>query len=350
MARGDELRILVRTPNWLGDTMMATPTVARVKRFRPGSRVTVLCRPAFEGFWRSFPGVDDVMVLGPFIETVRSLKARAFDEALILPTSFSSALMAFAAGIPRRTGYCAEGRFLFLTTAVDYSDARTRHLVLEYLDLLPRAFPGAGVVTGPIALEAPRSKEARRAADSLLRSRRIPARSGLIGLGAGATYGPAKRWPVGHWRDLIGGLLASRPESLVLLGGSEEEPYLHELLKGMPEDRVHGLAGRTPLPVLAEVLRRCRIFITNDTGPQHVAAAVGTPVLALFGSTSPRWTRPWGRGHRVLQNPVPCSPCFQRRCNIGYPCLQGLSPETVLAAALNLLKRGGRVSGEPYST
>jgi heptosyltransferase-2 len=257
--------------------------------------------------------------------------------------------MVFMAGIPVRVGYGAEGRGLLLTKAADYTRERQKHLVLEYLDLLAAAFGHRPKAVEKIALEAPPTKEGKRGAGLLLKSVKARPATGLVALGPGATFGPAKRWPAGHWRTLIAGLLDSRREHLLVLGGAEEEPHLRGLLEGFPPDRVHLLAGRTPLPVLVELLRMCRLFVTNDTGPMHAAAAVGTPVVALFGSTSPLWTRPWGKGHRVLRHPVPCSPCFQRKCNIGYPCLKDLAPDAVIRETLAALKRKVRVVGEAYS-
>lgn len=330
--------------------MMATPVVARLKQAVPGAQITVLCKPSFGTFWRTFPGVDEVMVLGRFFDTVRELKTRAFDAALVMPTSFSSALMVFWAGIPQRVGFSAEARDLLLTRSMDYTNERRKHLVLEYLDLVREGFGSSPKLGGKISLLASVTRDDKRGADRLLKMMKVRSNRGLVALGPGATFGPAKRWPAGHWRKLISGLLEERNESILVLGGAEEGPYLKGMLEGFPSDRVHLLAGLTPIPVLAALLAKCRIFITNDTGPMHAAAAVGTPVVAIFGSTSPVWTRPWGRGHRVLRHPVPCSPCFQRQCNIGYPCLQDLSPEAVLVEGRAALKSRARAGGEPFTT
>jgi len=342
------VKILVRVPNWLGDTMMASPAVTRLKKGVPGARVTVLCRPAFEAFWKASPGVDDVMVLGRFFDTVRALRERAFDAALVLPSSFSSALMVFLARIPKRMGFGMEGRGLLLTKAVDYSSRRSKHLVFEYMDLLAAAFDIRPKSGEKVALAAPVAKEAACEASGLLKSLKVKPGPGYIALGPGATFGPAKRWPAEYWRVLIERLLSERKEQLLVLGGVEEEGFLKALLSGFPENRLHLLAGRTSVPVLTALLSKCRLLVTNDTGPMHVAAAVGTPVVAVFGSTSSIWTRPWGTGHRVLSVAAPCSPCFQRKCNIGYPCLRGVTPEAVLDAIRNALKRRARAGGEPF--
>ncbi len=353
-------RLLVVAPNWLGDSVMAGPAVAALGSSRLAGRVSVLARPSLIDLWKGFPGVDDVIPLergrGPIgrlsamYRMARALRARNFDGVLILPPSFSSALLVRLAGIPERAGADTEGRGFLLTHPVESVAPRSRHAVVEYLDLARQAF-GVPLPSGPVRLSAAPSRDAGPRFRSLLADSGIPSRNGFIALGPGATYGPAKRWPLEHWRVLIDGLLSERRETLLLVGGSEEARYLEPLVRGTSRgsDRIRSLAGKTPTGVLAQLLCASRIFITNDTGPMHLAAAVGTPVVALFGSTSPSWTRPWGRGHRVLCHPVPCSPCFQRRCNIGYPCLRELTPDRVLREAMDLLRRKSRVGAEELS-
>jgi heptosyltransferase-2 len=172
----------------------------------------------------------------------------------------------------------------------------------------------------------------------------------FIALAPGATYGEAKRWPLPHWTVLIQKLLAERKESLLILGGLEEEDYLKPLLAAgtRPEDarRLHLLAGRTSPMILGSMLAHCKLLITNDTGPMHVAAAVGTPTVALFGSTSPTWTRPFGLGHQVIYHHVECSPCFQKTCPIGYLCLHKISVEEVFRTAMKMLKNPVKIQAE----
>jgi len=343
--------ILIRVPNWLGDTMMALPAVASVKRTLPKSNVTVLCQPIYRDLWKAQPGVDDVLTLGKGFSgsraCVEELRSRGFDSAILLPTSLSSAFLAFAAGIPCRSGWGGEAREFFLTDVIDRPCPRQRHLVLEYLDLVHRSL-GVPLPKGrPIGLAAQVTPVARKALRKVWEDTDVREGRGFLALSAGATYGPAKRWPLPYWKELITRLLLERKESLLLLGGIEEEAYLRPLM-GIEggEGRLHLLAGRTSPEILVAMLSRCKLLITNDTGPMHAAAAAGTPTVALFGSTSPLWTRPFGKGHEVLHKRIECSPCFQRTCPIGYKCLNAITVEEVLSASRRALRGIGRVGPE----
>jgi heptosyltransferase-2 len=198
-------------------------------------------------------------------------------------------------------------------------------------------------------LLCPVTPEALRGLQKVWADTGVPEKRGYIALAPGATYGPAKRWPLPYWKELIARLLRERKESLLILGGLEEEAYLKPLLEGLaPRNalRLHLLAGRTTPPILGAMLSRCKLLVTNDTGPMHVAAAVGTPTVALFGSTSPTWTRPFGIGHEVIYKHWECSPCFQKTCPIGYKCLHAISVEEVRRAILQKLKKSGKIQGE----
>ncbi len=345
--------ILLRVPNWLGDTMMSTPAVSAVRKMFPKAKLTVLAKPVFATFWKEYPGVDEVIGLekgfGGFWRTVSVLRQRQFDAALVLPTSLSSAFLTFAAGIPVRAGWGGEGREIFLTHWVPRPAPRQKHLVWEYLELaqkgLETKIPGKAV-----QLYSPIPPEAVRGLRQVWADTGVPSGKSFIALAPGATYGPAKRWPLPYWKDLIHKLLQGRGESLLILGGWEEEAYLKPLLEGVePKNskRLHLLAGRTTTTILAAMLSKCKLLVTNDTGPMHVAAAVGTPTVAIFGSSSPNWTRPFGLGHEVIYKHLECSPCFQRTCPIGYKCLHAIPVEEVYGAALKKLKKPQRIKGEP---
>jgi heptosyltransferase-2 len=338
---------------------MATPAVIRAREIYPKARLTVLARPAFTAFWKGFPGVDSVFTLDKkgrhagffgFLRAARELKKEKFDAALTLPLSFSSAFLFFAAQIPIRIGYAAEGRSPFLTRAVALERARGTHLAGEYLRLVEKGFDAPESQAKRALYAATKPGEAEIAA--LARRHRL-SRSGWIALGPGATYGPAKRWPLPYWKQVIQKLLDSGREELLVVGGREELDYLKPLVEsfaGSPSGkRVHLMAGETSVCGLAALLARCRLLITNDTGPMHVAAAVGTPTVALFGSTSPTWTRPFGLGHEVLYHQTECSPCFQKTCPIGYLCLHGIKVDEVLRSARKILSGGLRVKAQSLS-
>jgi heptosyltransferase-2 len=345
----EKLKILLRVPNWLGDSLMATPAVIRAREIYPKAHLTVMARLAFADFWKSFPGVDSVFTLDSkgrhaglwgFWKSARELKKEKFDIALTLPLSFSSAFLFFAADIPKRIGYASEGRSFFLTRAVALERARRTHLVQEYLRLVEKGFDAQRSQAKRALLASTQPGNSEVAA--LIRRHRLSP-TGWIALGPGATYGPAKRWPLPYWKLVIQKLLNNRSEDLLVLGGQEEADYLKPLVKdfknGAFGKRVHLMAGETSVSGLAALLSKCKLLITNDTGPMHVAAAVGTPTVALFGSTSPAWTRPFGLGHEVLYHQTECSPCFQKTCPIGYICLHRIKVEEVMRSVRKILIR-----------
>ncbi len=343
--------ILVRVPNWLGDSMMATPVVSAIHKVFPKAKLTILCKSNFAPFWKSFSEVHEVLTvqkgLPGYIHTVREIKKRQFDVAVTLPSSFSSAFLLFAADIPKRIGWGGEGREFLLTHVAPAPDPRQKHLVWEYLELI-RAGLGRPLGLKTYQLVFPLDAKIKSEAKQLLKSLRVRGTS-FVALGPGATYGPAKRWPLVYWKQLILKMLESGHETLLVVGGAEEKEYLTELWQELPEkyaDRLVSLVGKTTPRVLAGVLDQCKVLVTNDTGPMHVAAAVGTPTVAIFGSTSPTWTRPFGEGHTVIYKAVECSPCFQKTCPIGYICLNRISVSEVFEAAKKKLKGNAVVRGE----
>jgi heptosyltransferase II len=345
--------ILIRVPNWLGDTMMATSAVSAVRTIFPKAKLSILAKPVYSAFWKDFPGVDGVVSLekgfSGFWGTVGRLKQKKFDAALILPMSFSSAFLTAAANIPVRIGWGGEGRDFFLTHALGNPQPRQKHLVWEYLVLVQKGLEKP-IKKGLISLHCPLSKQTEKGLQQVWRDAGLSNKKNYIALAPGATYGEAKRWPLPHWKELVQKLLAERQESFLILGGMEDEAYLKPLLELADKknrDRLHLLAGRTSPTVLAAMLERCKLLVTNDTGPMHVAAAVGTPTVALFGSTSPTWTRPFGISHEVIYKHLECSPCFQKTCPIGYKCLHAISVQEVFESVKRKLRRPGRVKGEP---
>jgi len=227
-------------------------------------------------------------------------------------------------------------------------ESRQKHLVWEYLGLIRQGF-GKPVSPKTFKLAFPLGSKSKQEAQRLLKSLKVNEKSGLVALGPGATYGPAKRWPLGYWKQLITKMLESGKETLLVLGGPEEKEYLEELWKGLPShhtQRLVSLVGKTNPQALAAVLDQCKLLITNDTGPMHVAAAVGIPTLALFGSTSPTWTRPFGLGHEVIYKSVECSPCFQKTCPIGYICLNQITVDEVFQKTRKKLKNTVVIQGE----
>ena len=367
-------RILVRGVNWLGDAVMTTPALLRLREAFPAAQISLLAPAKLADLWWRHPAVDDVITFTPgesVLAVSRRLRPGRFTHALVLPNSPRSALEVFLAGIPRRIGYARPWRNWLLTQPVatrpgavkmhKRSAAEIRRLLAAPPPFpLPPALPpdahqiheylhlAAALGANPQPL--PPRLHAVPFADSGL-ARLLPPgdrrAGGFIGLNPGAEYGPAKRWPVEYFAAAANELYQRCACEFLILGGPGDLPLAEQLRSLLPvpfaRGHVTSLAGKTRLGELMTSLQLCRVLITNDTGPMHVAAALGTPVVTPFGSTSPELTGPGLPGdprHRLLKSDAPCAPCFLRECPVDFRCLRGLGPERVVYAVLQLLKSG----------
>ncbi len=322
------MKVLVKAANWLGDAVMSLPTLVSLRAMLPkGSTVAVLTKPAFADLYRGAPYVDEVLAherggLRPWVGTVRDLKRRKFDVAL-LTRSFSSAFLLFSARIPRRIGYAGGGRSALLSDPVQRVKER-RHRVLDFHHLLT-PLGAAPAVTAP-RLEPDAEAVAWAAAT-------LPD-GPWIGLNPGATYGAAKQWFPDRFIEL--GRRLSKKGRLVIVGGPAEAELGERVAKGV--DGLN-LAGKTRIPQLAAAIARCRLFVTNDTGPMHVADAVGAPMVAIFGPTDWIETPPYGRSHTIVRHEIECSPCKKRVCPLGHhDCMKRLTVEQVWKACEERLR------------
>src|SRR5574337_698126 len=334
----DRLRsILVASPNWLGDAVLALPALANLRRSFPDARISLLVRSWLSQLFRFLPFIDELVELpsrGELMWAATTLRQRDFELALLLPNSFRIALISRLAGIPHRVGYEADGRGSLLTVGVRSSVGASLHQADAYLELL-RALKW-DAWSRPTALRLPPGSDAE--AEKLLTDSGIPAHTLCIGMTPGAAYGTAKRWPVDRFAAAAD-LLVDRLGATVLLFGSPSEASLTRAIREQMRGTAIDFGGRTTLTDLAGLLRRCALLLTNDTGAMHLASALEIPCVALFGPTDPCRTGPLGSGHQVLYDPPACSPCRYRDCPIDHRCMVGLDVEKVVATAEALLTR-----------
>ncbi len=360
-------RILVRGVNWLGDAVMSTPALQRLREAKREAHIALLTDDKLAGLWQGHPALDAVMTFAggdSVFRTARRLRREHFSIALILPNSPRSALEVFLARIPERIGCERPWRNLFLTRRIaarpdsvtmhkrtvrevrrliaapeaPFSAAATAHHLYQYLHLVA----ALGAKSEPLA---PHVAVTPEEIEAIITRFRFPAgangRPFLFGLNAGAEYGPAKRWPRARFIAAAKALQEQLQCHWWIFGGPAEREsataMAAEIQAAGPRCRenAHPLAGLTSLRDLCAALAACDLLLTNDTGPMHLAAAVGTPVVALFGSTSPELTGPGLPGdsrHTLLGSRVPCSPCFLRECPIDFRCMNNLSVEQVVEA------------------
>jgi lipopolysaccharide heptosyltransferase II len=310
-------RILIRASNWLGDNLISIPAVRAIKHGRPDAHVTVLVPEKLSAIWRLVPQVDEILSLGEksIWRTARLLRAqKPFDAGIVFPNSFRSALELWVAGIARRVGFAGHQRRWLLNQIVREAKRRgpPRHQAEHYLDLARSL--GVDAEIGKFALHPPPN-------------------DGPIGLCPGAEYGPAKRWLPERFAEA-----ASLIEGEWVLFGTSKDEAIGASIAAALGDRCRNLIGQTTLEQLIDELAKCRLLLTNDTGTMHLAALLGVPLVAIFGSTEPRLTGPLGSGHRILRHHVECSPCFLRECPLDFRCMKAVSVAEVVRAVGGTLK------------
>jgi len=333
----DPGRLLVLAPNWLGDAVMALPAIADVRRAFPSASMVVAARGGVAELFRLVPGVDDVIALRwrgslldhrGFYADAALLGEVGGDIALLLPNSFASAWMVRYAGVPERWGYAGDWRGTMLTRAVP----RPRQSLHQgrYYQHLTEAL---GAEPGPLTPELRVPQTAIDAARERLVAAGWDGRAALVVLAAGAAYGTAKRWIPEHVARLVDGLSGEGHAVSVLVGSPADRPTMALIQARVSSSaRLIDLTGSTTLDVLAGVLTLARACVSNDSGAMHVAAAVGTPLVALFGPTREHETAPLTRaGGRaeILSEPVWCRPCMMRECPLDHRCMTRLTPERV---------------------
>jgi len=316
-------RILVVAPNWIGDALMAQPLLARLREKRPGLKVDMLAPEWVVPVARRMPEVDEVITT-PFRHGAlslrrrwqlgRALKERRYRQAIVLPNSWKAALVPFLARIPSRSGYVGESRYGLLNRLYRKPDKAMRRHYARLAEA-PDTEPRMPLPDARLQVDAAHAAATR-------------ARFGIEGryavLCPGAEYGPAKRWP--FFREL-----AERLEMPVVLLGSPNDIAAAAGVGGK------NLVGKTTLDEAIDLIAGAKLVVSNDSGLMHVAAVLGRPLVALFGSSSPEQTPPQSGRSRVLWLKPECSPCFQRECPLGhFRCMRELSVEMVLADVARL--------------
>ena len=361
------MKILVRSTNWLGDAVMSTPALMRLREKFPGAHIAILAAEKLCELWANHPAVDETISFAPgesVFSIGKKLRAGKFDLALVLPNSPRSALEVFLAGIPKRIGYARPWRNFFLTQPVapradavtmrkrseseirrlisEKSECRIQnpeipesaHQIFEYLNLT--AVLGANPEPLPPQLFV--TTEEIEAAKKKFGLEKIG--GPVFGLNPGAEYGPAKRWPVEKFIAAAQEIQRQTNCVWVLFGGKGDLKLTAQIASVIRESRL--TSGKTSLRELMASLKICRVLLTNDTGPMHVAVALGTPVVVPFGSTSPELTGPGLPGdarNHLLKSDAPCSPCFLRKCPIDFRCMNGIGVERVVKAVVESLHR-----------
>ncbi len=350
-------RLLVVSPNWLGDAIMALPAIGDLRRAFPGARLIVAARNATADLFRMSPAVDDVIVMGwsgrlmdhakrrVDIEVLRGLR---IDASVLLPNSFGSAWLVRRAGIPERWGYGTDMRGRLLSRAIARPEIRVHQA--EYYRRLVK---GLGFANGPLEPELAVPARASEQAGAILKASGWDDRRPLVVMAPGAAYGGAKRWPAERFAEVAISLVRAHGAQVALIGSTADATTtrsVRDLTPGEVRGSVIDLAGATTLDTLAAVLALARACVSNDSGAMHLAGAVGVPLAALFGPTRERETAPLSRRDcrvDVLISHVWCRPCMLRECPLDHRCMKRLSSERVLAAVTDLMTSPGTRAPSP---
>ena len=326
-------RILIRSNNWLGDAVMSVPAVRAIKNGRPDAQVTIAAPEKIAPIWKIVPEVDAIVPLpsNRLLSVVRLLRRESsFDAAILFPNSLRAAMEAWLTGIPRRVGYRGHWRRWLLNQIVPVprKPGPPEHHSLRFLriarecgaDTSNSDASRAGVLQSPDSLQTAIDQQPIK-----------------IGICPGAEYGPAKRWLPDRFAEVAERISAQSPIQWRLFGTARDAAVGEQIADALG-DRCVNRIGQTTLDQLIDELHACRLLLTNDTGTMHLAALLGIPVVAIFGSTEPRLTGPLGNSHIILRHHVECSPCFLRKCPIDFRCMKAVSVEEVADAVLSILR------------
>jgi heptosyltransferase II len=336
--------ILVRSTNWIGDAVMTTPALAAIRHSFPKARITILATPLVAQLFSPHDLVDDVMVYdrqgrhkgvaGRF-RIASELRARRFDLAILLQNAIDAALITKLAGIPRRMGSRTDGRGFLLTHGFAHKTLDSRlHHVDYYLEML-KSFGITG--TEKRQLLCPTDDEREAARERLLAAGIVPG-DFLVGINPGAAYGSAKRWYPERFAAAGADLAQKWQAKLLVLGGPTEVAIARDI-EGELQGRCLNLAGKLTVRELMALIERCDFFLSNDSGPMHIAAAFGVPLVAIFGSTDHRTTYPFSGNSVVVRKDFECAPCLKRECPTDHRCMKAVLAEDVVAAAEELRGR-----------
>jgi lipopolysaccharide heptosyltransferase II len=327
-------QILIRSSNWLGDAAMSVSAVRAIKTGRPDARVTIAAPEKIAPMWKLVPEVDAIIATPgrQLLSSVRLLRREpSFDVAILFPNSVRAALESWLTRIPRRVGYRGHSRRWLLNQIVPVprKPGPPEHHSLRFLRIAREC--------GADTFESDRSRADVQypTPNVQMAINRQPIK---IGLCPGAEYGPAKRWLPKRFAEAAEKISAQLFVQWILFGTPRDATIGAEIAAVLGDYCVNRV-GQTTLDQLIDELRECRLLLTNDTGTMHLAALLGVPVVAIFGSTEPRLTGPLGDGHVVLRHHVECSPCFLRECPIDFRCMKAVSVQEVANAVLSILSR-----------
>ncbi|MBI5098088.1 MAG: lipopolysaccharide heptosyltransferase II [Nitrospirae bacterium] len=360
------MKILIRGVNWIGDAVITTPSVRAIRRAYPDAHISLLVKPWVAELFKENPDINEIILYDESFRGIKGkfrlankLRRQRFDIAILLQNAFDAALLAWLADIPERIGYSRDGRGFLLTKSIHVTkDILSQHQVYYYLNLLKSIGIETKEAQPCIYLTDEERMWARNTVGAIHESP-LPRKGVLqyaptIGINPGATYGSAKRWMPERFAELIFRIINEMNGRVIIFGSKSENEIADEIVGLVKTQRairesplpqklkthILNMAGKTNLRELAALIAECDAFITNDSGPMHMASALFVPVVAIFGSTNKASTGPFGEGHNIITKNLPCSPCMKRKCPEGHlKCMTEITADNVFAALKEVLPK-----------
>jgi heptosyltransferase-2 len=353
-------KILVVQPNWVGDAVMATPTLRAIRERFPDAQISYLLRRYVKPIYTGMPWADKLITYrtgktkakagkGQFFDLAARLRARKFDLAILLPNSFKSALICKMSGIDRIIGYERDGRGFLLSDKLLPVKEKGKYIPTPILKYYLGIAQYLGAAARDLKMELFVTDSDKREADEVFARAGLssdlsrPNANGLpplILLNPGAQYGAAKCWLPEYFAQLADRFIEEHDATVLISSAPRERAIVDAINRNMKHAAVDLARAGCTLGALKEIVRRCDIMITNDTGPRHIAAAFGVPVVTVFGPTHPEWTETYFPKERKVAVKVFCGPCQKKTCPLDHRCMTRLTPGMVHDAAMTLLKTG----------
>jgi heptosyltransferase-2 len=323
------MKIIVRSPNWIGDAVLCLSSIEYIKEKMPQAHITVLAKNWVKDVFLNHPSIDDIISLDkPKTTLIKEIKKRNFDAGILFTNSFSSAFLFFIAGVRKRIGYKTDLRSIFLTDGLPLPEKLEKtHQRDYYFEIVRKLIPGSEKPGNPILYI---TDEENKKANITQKGLGIVENTKTVGMFPGASYGPAKMWGVEKFKSLAKEIAKNENVKVLVFGGNKEKE-LGDTIQNKT-DSIINLCGKTTARELMALIKRCNVFITNDTGPMHIASALNVPVIAIFGPTNTDRTSPLGPSV-IIKKEVNCVPCKYRICPLKkHECMESISVDEVFEA------------------
>ncbi|CAN5441977.1 lipopolysaccharide heptosyltransferase II [soil metagenome] len=338
---------MVRGTNWVGDAVMTIPALRELRRIFPDSRITLHTRSWAEGIFRDAAFIDEILTFEREKSTFKTIikqaeiwRGKKFDLAVLFPNSFESALTAKLGKVPTRFGYAKEGRSFLLTESIEIPDWKNeKHEIFYYLNLAAEVenkyFGTKTVLDNEPRFELKVSQTRKAEARQILTENGVDLSKKIVAFVAGSTNSRAKRWKAKSFAALNDKIQNELNANVILIGAKDESEVSQEVFeKSLIKPII--LTGKTNLAEATAILSVCDLLISNDTGPAHISAALGTKTLVIFGPTNPKTTQPFHS--EIIRKDVECSPCMLRDCPIDHRCMTRISTQEVFEKAISLIQ------------